>query len=299
MSLLASLLLLTGAHGGQLEPSKLQQCSEPAGWDKIIERDPHYVVFGELHGTEQAPAFVGRLACYLASKGQRILVAVELSAADDQELQDAWKLPVTLFEKSLSEIGWRGRNDGVASEAMFAMLVRLHNLNAQGFPIDVVAFNAPRDDKQPERFADLPGQGPHDAEQADNIAQASNISEYDRVLVLVGNIHALKTSVAWRGVQFDPMAKRLALYGSTLSLDMRYAEGTSWNCVLKHSATPDDQPVTDDALDCGNHATRGSEDLGPDPFIELVTTTGESQVADYDGFFWVGQVSGSPPAVVD
>lgn len=299
MSLLATLFLLIGTHSSQPEPSKLPQCSEPVGWDKIAERDPRFVVFGELHGTQQAPAFVGRLACNLASKGQRILVAVELSAADDQKLQDAWKQPVALFEKSLSKMGWRGRSDGVASEAMFAMLVRLHNLKAQGFPVDVVAFNGPKDGEKSQRFADLPGQGPHEAEQADNIAQASNASDYDRVLVLVGNFHARMGAVTWRGVQFDPMAKRLALYGTTLSLNMRYAEGTSWNCVLKPSTTQNDKPVTDDALDCGNHVTRGSPDLGPHPFIELSAASGASQVADYDGFFWVGRISGSPPAVVD
>lgn len=299
MSLLASLFLLFGTHDDQPEPARLQQCGEPAGWDKIAERDPHFVVFGELHGTQQAPAFVGGLACDLSSKGQRILVAVELSAADDQKLQDAWKLPATLFERSLSQIGWRGRSDGVASEAMFAMLVRLHNLKAQGFPVDVVAFNGPKDSEMSRRFSDLPGQGPHEAEQADNIAQASNASDYDRVLVLVGNFHARMGSVTWRGVQFDPMAKRLALYGTTLSLNMRYAEGTSWNCVLKPSTTRDDGPITGEALDCGNHATRGSADLGPYPFIELTTASDASQVPDYDGFFWVGQISGSPPAVAD
>lgn len=299
MSLLASLFLLVGTHSGQLEPSKLEQCGEPAGWDKIAERDPRFVVFGELHGTQQAPDFVGRLACDLASKGQRILVAVELSAADDQKLQDAWELPVALFEKSLSKMGWRGRGDGVASEAMFAMLVRLHNLKTRGFSVNVVAFNGPKDGEKSQRFVDLPGQGPHEAVQADNIAQASNASDYDRVLVLVGNIHARMGTVTWRGVQFDPMAKRLALYGPTLSLNMRYAEGTSWNCVLKASTTQDAKPVTGDALDCGNHATRGGPNLGPYPFIELTTASGANHVADYDGFFWVGQISGSPPAVED
>ena len=179
------------------------------------------------------------------------------------------------------------------------MLVRLHNLKADGFPVDVVAFNGSKGGETSQRFADLPGQGPHEAEQADNIAHASNASNYDRVLVLVGNFHARKGTVAWRGVQFDPMAKRLALYGATLSLNMRYAEGTSWNCVLKPSAARDAKPVTSDSLDCGHHPTRGSPDLGPYPFIELTTASGAGQVADYDGFFWVGQISGSPPAVVD
>src|SRR3546814_8671163 len=35
-------------------------CAMPQGWPAIAERRPHYVIFGETHGTREAPAFVGR-----------------------------------------------------------------------------------------------------------------------------------------------------------------------------------------------------------------------------------------------
>ncbi|PQM26917.1 hypothetical protein CVO77_18250 [Sphingopyxis lindanitolerans] len=299
MSLIAGLFLLVAGQSELPDASKSSQCSVPKGWDAIVDRDPRFVVFGEQHGTQQAPAFIADLACALSSKGQRTLVAVELSAADDRKLQDAWKLPANQFAGSLLEIGWRGRKDGVASRAMFDMLVRLHDLKERGLPVRIVAFNAPRDEEQSRRFADLPGQGPHEAGQAENIAQAANGLEYDRVLVLAGNFHARKGSVTWRGVQFDPMARRLTQYGTTITLNMRFAEGTSWNCVLKPSANQGGKPVTDQSLDCGNHPTRGSADLGPVPFIALASASDADQSGDYDGYFWVGPIRGSPPAAAE
>src|SRR3546814_2434814 len=67
-------------------------CAMPQGWPAIAERRPHYVIFGETHGTREAPAFVGRIACALASDGERLLVAVEQSATDNAALQAAWRL---------------------------------------------------------------------------------------------------------------------------------------------------------------------------------------------------------------
>lgn len=272
------------------------ECKVPLGWDVIADQGPRYVVFGELHGTQQGPEFIGNLACALAAKKQRILVAVEKSATDDRELQTAWKLPGGQFGKALTDIGWWGSKDGVASEAMFVMLVRLHALKERGLPIGVVAFNGIKDEDQSKRFADLLGQGPHEAAQAENIARAAALADYDRVLVLVGNFHARKDRIERRGAQFDPMAKRLAQHGKTVSLDMRYAEGSSWTCVMKSGLKVEPgKPVTADSLDCGSHPTKGSPDLRRDPFIELDPVSTDGPNGKYDGFFWVGAISGSPP----
>ncbi len=303
MTLVASLLLLmsfdqertTAREASRPPTSKTTECHAPEGWNDLAQHNPRYVVFGELHGTRQGPEFIGNLACALASQGERVLVAVEKSATDDPALQTAWALPKDRFQKSLGQIGWIGRQDGVASQAMFAMLVALHDLKERGLPVGIVAFNGDRDAAQSQRFADLAGQGPHEAAQAENIVHAAQQANYDRVLILVGNFHARKRTVDRGGVRFDPMAARLNRYGHTLALNMRYAAGTSWNCVRKAAPAVDDgKPLTDEGLDCGIHQIRGSADLGRSPFVELVAT--EDRTAhDYDGFFWVGPITGSPP----
>lgn len=299
MLLMASILLAASAPtSAAAAPSPMapaaEPCALPEGWSEVASRQPRYVVFGEFHGTRQAPAFIGNIACALASRKQRILVAIEQHSPDNGALQDAWQLPANRFGQAVRLVGWKGRKDGVASEAMFAMLVRLHELKTTGLPIDIVAFNS--DDAQAQRFANLARQGPHEAAQAENIHEAASRGSYDQVLVLVGSFHAGKARYGEGAESFDPMAARLASFGPVVSLDMRFAAGTTWNCITKPGVKfiPGHPPPAD-AIDCGLHELKGDPDLKRAPFIGLGAFPGEEPDTGYDGFFWLGPVSGSPP----
>lgn len=273
-------------------------CTLSAGWAEVERRKPRYVVFGELHGTEESPAFVGNLACALAVKGERLLVAVEHNAEYDAAFQAAWRLPPAQFTAELQKAGWAGRNDGVASKAMLQMLVRLHALKQRGRSINIVAFNGARDDAQRARLSDLPGQGPHEAAQAENIRTAANARPYDRVLILVGNIHARKLPVDFRGVQFKPMVMQLAPAETIVALNMRTADGSSWGCRLKQGLTPEKgKPLPQGAITCGPYPMKEQLDLHQAPFVALGDFPQEKSDGNYDGFFWLGTVHASAPAV--
>jgi len=258
----------------------------PEGWDAIAARDPEFVVLGEFHGTREAPAFFGSLACSLARKGERLLIAIEFSPLHNAALQNAWSADEAQFEDVLLAAGWRGRPDGVGSEAVFGMMRDLHRLRLEGYSINIVAFNGARDADQRARFAGLLGQGPHEAAQAENIAMAARGGRYDRVLVLVGNLHAMKQSYNIGSGAFDPMARRLEAYGSVVSLRMKHGGGTAWNCQR----------------DCGVHTAKANGSLEREPFIALHDRKGKwREVANdwldayFDGFYWLGPVSASPP----
>lgn len=271
----------------------------PAGWATVAARRTRYVVFGETHGTRQSPEFVGTLACALAGRGERLLVGIEQQATNNAALQKAWQLPDSQFAATLRGIGWAGRLDGVASKAMFELLQRLHELKSRGRAIDVVAFNGFSDDAQRRRFSDLPAQGPHEAAQAENIRRAAASGRYDHVLVLVGNLHAGKRPVGDGPVRFEPMAMRLAPPTEITSLNMHGAGGSMWNCLLKPDVKPElGKPIPPEAVDCGNHKAGGSRvDLGGRAFVRLGAFPGEPADPSYDGFYWLGRETGSPPAV--
>ncbi|MDH7974286.1 hypothetical protein QH494_19025 [Sphingomonas sp. AR_OL41] len=275
-------------------------CVLPTGWAQVERRRPRYVVFGEMHGSTESPAFVGTVACALAARGERILVAVEHGSTNDAAFQAAWRLPHEQFAVALQKAGWAGRTDGVASTAMLALLVRLHALKEQGAAIGIVAFNGARDDAQRARFGALPGQGPHEAAQAENIRDAAGAQPYDHVLVLVGNLHAGKRPVERGGFTFSPMVMQLAPPEAVVSLDMRIAGGALWNCRLKQGVVPEaGKPIPGDAVECGSHPTRDLPDLHRTPFVSLQAFPHEKPDIDYDGFFWLGKVTASPPAVPD
>jgi hypothetical protein len=289
--------LLAGASPAPRTASK-QDCRVPSGWAALAARKTLYVIFGEVHGTRESPAFLGATACGLAAKGERLLVAVEHSATDDDRLQAAWALPDASFPRGLRQLGWAGREDGVASQAMFAMLLRLHALRSRGLQIDVAAFNGARDEEQRTRFKDLPGQGPHEAAQAENIRHAAGKKRYDHVLVLIGNLHARKRPVERGGATFEPMAMRLAPASAITSLNMAHAGGSMWNCLLKPGAGLEPgKPVTSADVECADHPAKGAVDLHRSPFVSLGAAPGDDDAAAYDGFFWLGKVTGSPPAV--
>lgn len=284
-----------------LTTSSLEACTMMEGWSGIADRKPRFIVLGETHGTQEAPALVGNVACALAAAGERVLLAIELSVEDNAALQAAWRLPVDRFPLALRNAGWVGREDGVASRAMFDMLVMLHARKEAGLSIEVATFNGMRDDAQRERFAALAGQGPHEASQAENIGNAASAGAYDRVLILVGSFHARRNPVGEGAGRFEPMAMHLAKIGPTISLRMRDAGGSMWNCIAKPGmSVGPGQPITADAIDCGVHSVRGSADLSRKPFMQLGPFPGEEQRAqNYDGFVWLGSVTGSPPLMRD
>ncbi len=273
-------------------------CQVPPGWDQVAAQGAKVVVFGEMHGTREAPAFVGNLACALAAKGERVLVAVEHDAINDDDFQKAWAMPDALFVPALTKAGWAERDDGVGSESMLAMLVALHHEARMGRRIDIVAFSGVKDEAQARQFAQLPGQGPHDAAQAENIRIAAARQPYDHVLVLAGNTHARKRPVTYAPIPFDPMAMRLARSVPVIALNMKSAGGSSWTCGLKPEVVPKPHaPNADAGMECAAHPLGQDADLDRAPFIALGSLPGQQPDPDYDGVFWLGPVSASPPAV--
>ena len=274
-------------------------CTAPEGWSDILARDPDFVVFGEWHGTNQSPDFIARLLCAEAARGQRVLLAVEHSSYYNAGWQQAWSLSHDAFRAALPDLGWPGRDDGVASEAMLRLVLGSHALKEQGAAIDIVAFNGTRDDAQQNRFAGLPGQGPHEAAQAENIAEAAALKPYDRVIVLVGSLHAVTVpfTLSSGGPEFEPMAMRLAGYGSVISLDMHHAGGTAWSCRIH----PDikrvpGQRITNDMIKCAAYEDKATAVEDRAPYIDISKAAADASGGRYHGVFWVGRITASPPA---
>jgi hypothetical protein len=294
---LAAAMMTVPAAAEDARAPTPNQCAAPEGWAAVTARDPDFVVFGETHGTNEAPAFVERLICAEAERGQRLLLAVEHSSWQNQAWQAAWELPHEAFQQALPELGWRNRDDGVASEAMLRLILAAHRHKERGALIDIVAFNGARDDDQRTRFADLPSQGPHEAAQAENIAEAAAQKDYDRVIVLVGNLHAEIAPLSIGGPEFEPMAVRLRRYGSLLSLGLQHGGGEAWNCLLvPETKLAPGEDVTDDIISCAASATGAEGASDRPPHIAVGEFADPRLERRFDGTFWVGPISASPPA---
>jgi erythromycin esterase-like protein len=149
------------------------------------------VLVGETHGTEQAPAFVGRLLCSLQRSGRPVVLALERDTGEQAS-----------FDRFLSSAGQRDDvgallaqgewaapiQDGRSSAAMLALLDRLRQWRSAGVTVPVVALrSALRFDGQPPEPRQL--QILVDRAMADGVSAALGAHPGHTVVVLAGSFH--------------------------------------------------------------------------------------------------------------
>lgn len=270
------LLLLTFILGSCASPviylgnSQFDKC-ETVQNIEIIDR-AHLVFFGEIHGTVEAPQLFGEVVCAASQKGV-VSVAIEwptdLQIAVTRYIADSHS--VSARASILAHAFWRTKLlDGKSSESMLRLLDRLGNMRSRGHLIEVHLFDDPvdskaeatgRDRRLAQRLRMLLGQRPHKTQ----------------MLVLTGNLHSrVERGVPWNS-EFEPAAFLLRDL-QPLSLDMAFADGTAWTCLMDGS--------------CAARKYRGNS---TDRWPSLTLSPGLKN--SHHGGFSVGPISASPPAV--
>ena len=252
-------------------------CTPPRGTARITALGHvRYLVVGELHGTAETPAVFAELVCAVArERGGRLLVGLEFQEDARPAFESYVASRGTAADRSalLEESGWldsaRGPYpDGRTSEAMLRMVERLRVLRAAGLAISVTTF------RRPVRVVS-DSQTPYEMDMADSLRDAFDAGAYDTVIVLVGGVHARRTTVTPPNrPPFEPMAMHLPVE-STLTLDALAGDGEAWNCQ---------------AATCGIHARQGHRSRGS-AGLEL----GADMSPGYDGVIPIGPVTASPP----
>lgn len=245
---------------GPAEPAP--ECSAiPTGSADLV-RPGSITVFGELHGTNEAPRFVADLACS-AADGARVVVGIELPGTMNPALQ--------LFLASdgsdearralLADRFWN-TEDGRSSRAMLALVDTVRRLKRAGRSADVFAFDG--------RFG---GAGARDRGMAANLVErlGALVPAKTVVSILTGNLHARASTERWMGWHLRER------YPALRTLNNHYSGGEAWAC------TPDG---------CGSIKLRG-RDRGTERLVELTEQPDEN---GYDGVFYFGHASASQPA---
>ena len=283
-------MLFTALALGLAQPAP---CSPLPGWEALAEASRgKFLVFGEMHGTAESPAAVAEYICALP-EDEAVLLAIEFGASKSSAFEAAWAGPTGGFRDRLMTgvEDWGVRQDGVASEAMMAMLERIHALMSAGRDIRIAAFNGDVNVTQQRALEALPGQEPHEAQQALNIRAAADAGTQEHVVVLVGNLHARETIIddTWR-----PMAMILGPDDDVVTLGQAYDGGASWSCQRVEGAKPDANgrlPMS--AVKCGAHKAGRFAMEGMERGFGLFAP-GEG-IDAYDGYYHVGTITASPP----
>lgn len=244
------------------------ECEPLDGWDEVLaDDDARYIIIGEMHGTAETPALFADIVC-LTGQQEPVLVAVEqpeTAQADIEEFMasDGGEEAVARFQQSMI---WTNEfKDGRSSEAMFRMFEALRQYQQSGIVTRVVAFQvASVGDTSPEAY---------ETAMADKIIDAAGEA---RVVAYVGNVHALREEVSYRG-GYMPMAGHLPLDG-TVTFDTVGNGGETWACSAPN--------------ECGVISLGGNSN----PQHRHVALAEDHDAARYSGAIYLGtETTPSPP----
>ena len=283
--LLAPLGLLTGSCSPKPVPVVVQakertstalECQAVAGLETLLAPGAG-LLLGEMHGTEQSPAFLANAVCLALKAGLPVTVALEIPREETSRI-DAF-LSSAGGEKDrealLAGPFWRADyQDGRRSCAMFALLERLRQLHESGNPVRAELL---------DRAVPPPSSVERDRRLAEALGEAFDKTPEGVVIGLLGNVH---TRIR-RGVPWDPDYETA---GSVLlqqkpelhvtALDVSYRGGEAWTCL------------TAEASSCEIRTIQGRPE-SPAEGIEIYPEIANG----HNGVYYVGDLHASPPMV--
>lgn len=254
-------------------------CAEIASVPESLLARGSMLLFGDVHGSREAPAFFAEAVCH-ASAGRPLMVGLEIPQSEQARVDrflgsagaeaDAADLLAGPF--------WTDDfQDGRRSQAMAALLDRIRALRSAGRRIAVVLIDVEKVKVGPDR----------DERLAENLARGFQAHPDALAMVFVGNLHAMATVGTPWDPAFKPMAVHLRERKATVrSLDLSSPGGSAWMCYLEDGAGPDEKPT------CGPHAWPASADHPARPGILLRPKASGA----FDGVYSVSSLSTSPPA---
>ena len=248
-------------------------CPRPVELPPEIAAAGSTTVFGEIHGTQEAPELFGDAVCSAARGAQRVVVGLEIPSSE----ADAIHAFLMGNQDALSgrKFWTQPFQSGRTSAAMLALLSELRRIVKSNNRVEVFLFDIPEGTNPQQR----------DAGMARAILEKRASDREALFLLFSGNLHARKT----KGVPWDPtlepMAFHLVAGGlKVTTLNLRNPKGTAWICQ------------SNEASSCGPVEIRGKEPA-PGASPRGIQLTGETSADGYDGVFVVSGVTASPPAM--
>lgn len=186
-------------------------------------KDKQLILLGEFHGTNEMPAYAGKIIEALA-QNQKILVGIEYPVDIQKQIDvfmqtgDASQLKETIFFQEPDFHSGRG------SQAMLKFLDSLRKFSN----VNVFCFDIPLNYKGKTRDTDM----------ALNIMAKLESEKYPKAVLYSGNIHSrLSVGTPWNPTAQNMGAEILRLSNGRYNLNnvdnliFRANEGSSWSCM--------------------------------------------------------------------
>lgn len=195
-----------------------------------------------MHGTVEAPAFVGALVCHLSHSGRAVVLGLEYPSDEQHFIQEFLHARTDEPRPALlSTPFWiRPVQDGRTSRAMLELLYSVRRQIRNGARVRVVAFDSPST-HGPDATASF---NARDEAMANRLRhELSNIGAEEIPLVFTGNVHARKTKGlramnAPSGMgNAEPLGYRLKDLGF-VHMNIEFQGGSLWTCVSPSKCGP-------------------------------------------------------------
>lgn len=239
---------------------------------KSIPTQVPLLIFGEIHGTENAPEYVADVACarLKAAPDSKLTVALEYPMQESEHLQRYVNSSGEAKDRDrlLASPFWqREMQDGRSSLAMLTLIEKLRQWRGKAPGLRVTAFDP---------VEDQAGGPTRDEAMAVHLKQIVQETAPGLTIVLTGNLHARRTPGFGGRPDYKTMASVLAVPFQTYKL--MGPRGAYWACT----------PL------CGEQAFGTGTEPDTLPNYDLRTLTPSQE---YDGVIDVGAFRIAKPAI--
>ncbi len=252
------------------------ECTEVPGLGNLFAPGAG-LLLGEMHGTEQSPAFLANAVCLALSAGLPVTVALEVPREETSRVDTFLSSAGGVGDRAALLAGpfWRDDyQDGRRSRAMFDLLERLRLLHESGKPVRAELLDrAEKPSSSTER----------DRRLAEALGAAFDKTPEGVVIGLLGNVHSrIRPGVPW-DPGFETAGSVLLRQKPGLhvtALDVSYRGGEAWTCTSAEASS------------CQVRAIQGRPQ-DPPQGIEIYPEIANG----HHGVYRVGDLRASPPMV--
>ncbi|GGC64343.1 hypothetical protein [Undibacterium terreum] len=220
------------ALGMQAASAKNLPCT-PQNQIALSDITSRIIVVGELHGTNEIPAYVAGLACSILREGKSLILALETPASNQlalNEYMDSDGGEAASEKLKASKFG--EKEDGRSSHAMLGLVESMRLLRRAGATVAVAGIDLSETAIPDALFKDEPiWIGERNTVMAHNIESRARVYKDYTVLALIGKVHTGRLKGTSWNPNYEPMGcfleQRLPYYYITFTYP---AGGFEWSC---------------------------------------------------------------------
>jgi len=193
-----------------------------------LTNESKLLMFGELHGTNEMPAYFAAVVCSLATKNRPLKVGFEYLPDQLPLIRKYISTGHTDIDRQnlVSHPFWSGSyQDGRASKAMLGLIDEIRLLKKSGKDIEVFVFDNQSAENRDQAMAEMVMK---ELEEDPNVLH----------LLITGNVHSqIKKGVPWNQ-SLETMGSYIYKSDSTVvSVILTHTGGDAWMCTPNCSQT--------------------------------------------------------------